>query len=1199
MKNIILFLICILVIIGTINAQHKTLPYHSSNIFQTDCLIENRGQFELLQNHVQGVKYAIQNQGDEFYFTAKGYSVKVGKRQLKAGFKEETEEDRKREEKEGKSEREREEEEMKKYENKITWLDMEWQNTNANVEIVTSEKTKHYFTYGEAKHSSYGYKTITYKNMYNGIDIVYEVHPKGGMEYTLHVHAGADLSQVSYVYKGKDVKVETTKEGLQINNEVKPIVEKEMICYYANDKANPLKIAYEVKNNEVRFVSNQALDNTKELVIDPWVTVLTTLIGTVANNMGCDVDLDVQGNLFVMGGGGASSGAGPLDQPKIAKYDVNGNLLWTFSGYVASITWAAADFSYIGNFVVDKNSGKTYVGQGFNPNTGAIAIRLLPNGTYDNYQSAPNVDFKEMWEMKINCIVGDVIAMGGTTSSDLHFNVLDTTTGGSTITNLTGISGQIAQDIANATIDNNGDVYVIFASASTTAIDNKIFKFNNNYTANIWSTFTNFTTLAESDNRSYVGFAYSNGINCLAVNNTHLFYYDGFNLECLNRTTGAIIGTPITIPGFNAKFQSGIYANDCDEVFIGGDNGNILKYQFTGTTFIPLPQITITGQANNAIFDIVYNSLLNLLYVSGDGFVATIDPVSSCPNTVAGNIQLATQIICPDLGIVTITNPVNTLSYSFIWQDSTTGVTLQNTLQPAGTNSDTLTGLLPNVTYKVTVIQSSACQIVSNVIYIKAICGGLFVYRCPGDTYTLSNGTIISTPGNYQDTLTSVGGQDSIVTITFVNYPISTTALSGSICAGQSYTLPDGSTTNVGGVFVDSFLNINGCDSIVTTTVTLHPVYSITTTASICNNQSYTLPNGTVVNTAGTYTNNFTSIYGCDSIRIVQLGVGQTSSQTVNASICANKTYTLPNNTQVSVAGTYINTIQNVSGCDSVITTNLTVNPISTSTINASICQGGIYVMPNGLPATTTGAYVNNLFKQNGCDSIITVNLTVNAITGNNTQVTICSNNPYTLSNGTTTNISGVYTDTFTNTSGCDSLVSITLDVVQLPTFNIGNDTIICKGDKLTLDASYTGNSISYWWNDGSILPQKELRAEGIYVVGITAPPCPMVKDTIQLSWKECSCKVSIPNAFTPNSDGTNDVFRPIFTCTVPLENYTMRVYNRWGEEVFMTRFQTEGWDGVFKDAMQNVGVYMYYIDFLNPITLKKEIYKGDISLVR
>jgi gliding motility-associated-like protein len=86
-----------------------------------------------------------------------------------------------------------------------------------------------------------------------------------------------------------------------------------------------------------------------------------------------------------------------------------------------------------------------------------------------------------------------------------------------------------------------------------------------------------------------------------------------------------------------------------------------------------------------------------------------------------------------------------------------------------------------------------------------------------------------------------------------------------------------------------------------------------------------------------------------------------------------------------------------------------------------------------------------------------------------------------------------------------------------------------------------------------------------------------------------------IPNAFSPNNDGNNDIFK-IYGSSI--KELTMRVYNQWGELIFETKNAQNGWDGTWKGRPQSVGVYVYVaqVTFYNNVVIKR---KGTINLIR
>ena len=169
---------------------------------------------------------------------------------------------------------------------------------------------------------------------------------------------------------------------------------------------------------------------------------------------------------------------------------------------------------------------------------------------------------------------------------------------------------------------------------------------------------------------------------------------------------------------------------------------------------------------------------------------------------------------------------------------------------------------------------------------------------------------------------------------------------------------------------------------------------------AICEGSAYT-ENGFNVSEAGTYTQNLQTINGCDSIVTLTLTVNPVESTTLSVTICDGTTYT-ENGFNVSEAGTYTQNLQTVNGCDSIVTLNLTINPTYNITIDASINEGETYE-ENGFSESEAGTYVHTLQSEFGCDSVITLNLTVNSslndVVANAIEVSLYPNpaNAYTM----------------------------------------------------------------------------------------------------------------------------------------------------------------------------------------------------------
>ncbi|MDQ6845739.1 MAG: gliding motility-associated C-terminal domain-containing protein, partial [Bacteroidota bacterium] len=108
---------------------------------------------------------------------------------------------------------------------------------------------------------------------------------------------------------------------------------------------------------------------------------------------------------------------------------------------------------------------------------------------------------------------------------------------------------------------------------------------------------------------------------------------------------------------------------------------------------------------------------------------------------------------------------------------------------------------------------------------------------------------------------------------------------------------------------------------------------------------------------------------------------------------------------------------------------------------------------------------------------------------------------------------------------------------------------------------------------------------------------CSLDRKTFKVTFKVCPCNLIIPNAFSPNRDGLNDVFRPVFDCN-PGE-YQMKIYDRYGSVVYQSDKVNEGWNGAKKQNDLPAGVYVWTINYRHPGTKDFIRKKGIVTLLR
>lgn len=311
--------------------------------------------------------------------------------------------------------------------------------------------------------------------------------------------------------------------------------------------------------------------------------------------------------------------------------------------------------------------------------------------------------------------------------------------------------------------------------------------------------------------------------------------------------------------------------------------------------------------------------------------------------------------------------------------------------------------------------------------------------------------------------------------------------------------------------------------------------------------------------------------------------------------ICKGDTLVV-NNKNYFLSGIYTDTLLNRAGCDSILSIRLFILPTQDEFDTVRLCSNKSYTLPNGQIVHQSGSYLVNLSNQYGCDSVLhytIISLPTNLI---RVDTSICSGFSYTLPNGTNVRQSGIYTDTLTNTFGCDSIVLTNLWVKDsLRNLFLGNDTSICDGDKLLLNPGLNG--VKYLWQNGSAQHTFTVDKEGVYYVEIS-DACTSLSDTIHVSTGDCSCTFYIPNAFSPNNDGYNDIFKPIVKCAY-FKQYSFLIYDRWGELLFQSNDTDLGWDGIFKNQEQAMDNYLWSLSYYDVLNNKQVYKKGTLTLMK
>jgi len=318
-------------------------------------------------------------------------------------------------------------------------------------------------------------------------------------------------------------------------------------------------------------------------------------------------------------------------------------------------------------------------------------------------------------------------------------------------------------------------------------------------------------------------------------------------------------------------------------------------------------------------------------------------------------------------------------------------------------------------------------------ITTASICSNALPYYWDNKTYYNSTSDTVHRPN---------GVCDSLLILNLTVKPTSATTIYRTICDG-AYVMVGTNKHFVTAVTTDILKNKLDCDSVVTLYLTvLPPTLYRDTTFKICPSAKATL-NNKDYDKGGIYTDVIKNIAGCDSIvyhiTIIELA---TSLYNQSVTVCRN---TLPyfwNGTNYYNTGTYTKSFPsgNSVGCDSSAKLILVVKDTSAYTFTISICRDSSVTLW-GTTYNTAGTYIKKLPNKAGCDSVITLVLTIKQPSASTTTAAICQTCSYTF-NGTTYNTSGTYTHHLTNAVGCDSAATLVLTVGQ-----ITGDTVLCITD--------------------------------------------------------------------------------------------------------------------------------------------------------
>jgi len=168
----------------------------------------------------------------------------------------------------------------------------------------------------------------------------------------------------------------------------------------------------------------------------------------------------------------------------------------------------------------------------------------------------------------------------------------------------------------------------------------------------------------------------------------------------------------------------------------------------------------------------------------------------------------------------------------------------------------------------------------------------------------------------------------------------------------------------------------------------------------------------------------------------------------------------------------------------------------------------------------------------------------------------------------------------------------------------LGEDTTICPEDSVMMIATSYPEA-TYVWNTGDTTDTlRNLVDESKnYIVTVTYKQCQKIEskrvDLDELVCPTINCDVNFANVITPNADGINDIFRVWSDCAI--EEYTLSIYNRWGQLVHYSNTANFGWDGYVNGELVTPGVYFFEMTFRDQVVVNvdQDYFRGSFTILR
>ena len=361
----------------------------------------------------------------------------------------------------------------------------------------------------------------------------------------------------------------------------------------------------------------------------------------------------------------------------------------------------------------------------------------------------------------------------------------------------------------------------------------------------------------------------------------------------------------------------------------------------------------------------------------------------------------------------------------------------------------------------------------------------------------------------------------------------------------------------------------------------------------------------TLCQTTGTYNRTFTSVGGCDSLVTLYLAIHHHEAVADTLVLVENQLPYYFASADVTVSSDapafqqFVYTLPTQYQCDSVITQTVLVYYNVEQTFDTAVCESDLPLEWRGHLYAEEGTFTDTLLTVWGSDSVNVYQLFVNRKFDIVLNDVICEGDGYTAQGFVIPEVETVGVDSLERTlflqsaDGCDSVVQLHLDVMDTALSIVSFTEDFCEN--MSAELMVVTGFEDYVWNTGEHSPNITVTVSGVYSVTASGNSC---RATAHILVEGCDLQLVLPNAITPSKgDGLNDGFGIPEILQPFLYDFEIRIFNRWGEQVFHSTDKSFRWNGEVKGKLFVGTTYNYIIRYKN-FSGKPYVLKGGVTVL-